>query len=379
MGSLLRKLSALFLAVFLSISVSLAHEDQETLEKYRTIASEFRDAYEAFLDMETFRPTNPPGHDVRELKEEDIRALATWRNQHGVPWTTWAYEKELTLESRTAHSARVWALVHLYPSDIIAEFQYFLLAKKGFEFSDEEKEKYAETLELPERFSDQELVFSEFELNRWFRENVSAVITDTGTAVFESYAWYTSPGYQKGSLPEELEAALEAVGKDELPEWVYELSTPFSLWSERALALLRSGNFEVGSGPYYAGITDLEFLLREGRFSELGYYKDLLKVVLSIEEDTDNFPNLRGEFERLIKEFPGSSESFIVMWGEGLIEDYEILQEYKDQPDNEIVNRWPGEQTLGQGRERVTNNLDGYKEFIEAFIQRWSELQSLDD
>lgn len=45
----------------------------------------------------------------------------------------------------------------------------------------------------------------------------------------------------------------------------------------------------------------------------------------------------------------------------------------------EIVDRWPGKQALGKGRERVADNLDGYKEFIEAFIQRWSELQSLDD
>lgn len=379
MGKFSRKLFATVLAVIFSFSLAWGHEDQETLDKYQTLALEFSRGYEAYLDMETFLPTEPPGHDLRELTEEDIQELAAWRSKDGIPWTTWVYEDEPTLESKAAHSTRKWAAVHTFPNEVYEKFHYFLLGLKGIVFTEEEKQNFVETFEMPARYTGQEFNFTQFELSRWFRENVSTNIIDATTAAAETYAWYSSPSYKKGSLPPELESALESIGKEDLPDWVSEFPEYLQQWGERALLLIRSGEIKGGHGPYFASPSDMEFLQRDQRVKELDYYRELLSIVSDLGENPDQFSEFENQFQEALENFPGPQESFIVLWGKGSIDDYEFLQGHLGEPDDTPLGLEAQDRTLGEARARIADNLSGYREDIEAFIERWSALESSGD
>lgn len=334
--------------------------------------------YDTLLDMKTFRPAQLPGLIARELTQNDIEALAAWRSPKGVPWTAWAYGKDFTLESFEMYGIRGVASGFLIPDETYQAFRKFLLEQEGIEPTPEVMEYITNGGTAPKFLEGIDVFEIEYFLTRWFRENVSAMTPEVFTGIVESYAWYTSPGYQKGTLPSELEGALDLLGRGVVSENYIGFGQAED-WANRASKIIREGISEIPEGPFYASFADLMFLHKDEIFAALGQYQNLLGVVSSYEVDPGSFLEKKEEFAKALEAIPEQASNGIKTYGENLLADLELLSAKKDAPDSEVVDGRYGELPLAHYRALLPADVDTFKTIIEAFIERWSELQSSGD
>ena len=338
-----------------------------------------RFGYDAYMDMKTFRPTQPPGTTVKELTEEDMQALAAWRSPTGVPWTTWAYEEELTLGIAEVFAIRAGTAVYFSSDAVDATGARFLLKQKGIGPTPEVIGFFTGGGEVPEIFTGEDNWNPYFRLTRWFRENVSAMASETFTGISESYAWYTSPGYEKGSLPEELEVAMELMKEGNVPENYQDFGVATD-WAFRASEIIKSGEIPATQPPYYAAVSDHEFFQMNETLASLPDYWELLEVLNKLYDNPEGSEQDYEKFVTLIGKFPWPKEHYLKVWADRVVEDRQFLEEYKGTSDDQLVDRdESGELPLGYHRETLKTSLEILKEEIEAFIRKWSELRSTDD
>ncbi|MCH8322585.1 MAG: hypothetical protein IIB64_05870 [Proteobacteria bacterium] len=329
--------------------------------------------------MKTFRPAQPEERKARELTEEDIQALAAWRSPEGVPWTTWAYENELTLESHEVFAIRREAAGFVITDEVYATVLRFLLKQEGIGPTPEVIGFFTGGGEVPEIFTGEDNWNPYFRLTRWFRENVSAMASETFTGISESYAWYTSPGYEKGSLPEELEVAMELMKEGNVPENYQDFGAATD-WAFRASEIIKSGEIPATQPPYYAAVSDHEFFQMNETLASLPDYRELLEVLNKLYDNPEGSEQDYEKFVTLIGKFSWPKEHYLKVWADRVVEDRQFLEEYKGTSDDQLVDRdESGELPLGYHRETLKTSLEILKEEIEAFIRKWSELRSTDD
>jgi len=335
--------------------------------------------YDAFMDMRTFRPAQPPGTNVKELTIEDIRALAAWRSPKGVPWTTWAYEEKLTLESHEAFGIRAVAAGYVISDQVNATVARFLLKQEGIEPTPELIELFTVGGKITIVFDSEDDWNPYFRLTRWFRENVSALASEPFTAISESYAWYTSPGYEKGLLPEELEAAMELMKEGNIPDNYQDFGAATE-WANRASEIIRTGEIPPPKPPYYASLSDMSFLQMDGIFASLPYYRQLLEEVNKLYDNPEGGEQAYEKFITLIAKSPWPKDHYLKVWAERILEEVRFLEEFRGAPDEQLVDRdGEGEIPLSHFRETRQVYLEILKEEIASFIRQWSELQSSGD
>lgn len=355
--------------------MAFAHEDQDYIEKYRTIALEDSLGFEAFQDMETFRSAEPPGHEVHELTEEDIAAIAAWRSSKGVPWTTWSYENELTLASHEAHSIRATAAAFVIPDATLVIFHNFVLEKEGVEPNEKNLKLLMEGGDLSEISPDLDSVYAGYSLTRWFRENVSANINEMYTAILVSYAWYSSPAYEPGSLPVELEAGLILVQEGKVADWIEESPDFIKKWSKTASKIIIEGAGATDSGPYYVGIGDNLFFQIPSASALVDYYQKVNGIITALQHEDAPQAELSIRLAELSKEQPENVPEWMSLYISSVIEYLDILAANADQPDDKKIDRGGFEpSTLLGVRLDLEARLDVIPLDLEYYIKYWSDL-----
>lgn len=141
--------------------------------------------------FQSYRTGGPlPGKKTKTIDDKFLTAFKNWQNPHGRPWTMAALIPNLTPKEKYQYSVRL-AIGQIIFSSL--------------------------PLTLSEIFNYNESYQS------WAVKNLSEYAATSGQHfTAELFAWYTSPYYEKGSLPEYLESRLEKLA---LMDFYYH--TPF--------------------------------------------------------------------------------------------------------------------------------------------------------
>jgi len=344
-------------------------------ENYLYLASKYFDGFVVYVDTRTFQPVVLPGYGGRLLTPEDIEELAAWRSREGVPWTTWAYEKELTLASREAHNVRSLAATYIIPRETFIVFFEFMVDKEGITLTGEQRQAMDNGQPWPESISGGNNDLQNFKITRWFRDNVSAIIADMNMAVVETFAWYSAPGYEKGSLPPELEAGLELVKEGVVPDWVQGIDPARYGWVTEAARFVKEGEVKPPSGAAAASLAGQIFFYRENLPVSLEYLKVVREKISLLEENPGNFAETFAALEALSDIPPDTIPANDVDYLKGYLENLSGLRKVAGMDGDEIMTtqEYYG-QAVSEFRENHQSYVDWYPPYLDYYIARWSSL-----
>jgi len=199
---------------------------------------------EGFLDVETALPTPDLAARRPKVTPEILAAMDGWTNEYGRPWTVASYGGPLTPERMLAHTVRFNTgniLYSPYYSKARLKLEAYMLedkdiAQKYFDANCPTHRRYVKNIlnifdeesyynSLGIYSSDLDIYkyderYCHYILHDWLRRNVSDVASFGGAAaVGELFAWYHSPDYTLGDLPEEVEDIIRSHDNDSADYW----------------------------------------------------------------------------------------------------------------------------------------------------------------
>lgn len=265
------------------------------------------------------------------LTDDLIKEMAAWRNERGLPWTTWAYEKELTVATKQAHSIRRALALYLTTEGVWEAFDQFIynqklneLKKNGISNAENKVQDFKNLYENMILDDDPTI---EFNRMVWFRENVAQNIFNIEDHIAETFAWYTSPDYEKGSLPEELESILQQMAegrppgynneREELKEQIDYHYAVFKRLQEKGY------QHNSDSGPPLAGPDVVDFFYAQSSEQALGYMDCILGLLNKAYNKEISSENFKKQFIQLVDE---SAETLPLFVREKMLEYKEGLE-----------------------------------------------------
>lgn len=342
--------------------------------RFQEIVVKERFGYDLILDTETFRFSQPPSKESYQLTEKDLKKLSEWRSPKGVPWTAWVYEADLSFESHEAFSIRSITGAYFISDRVMEKVIRFLIQEAGMEPADELFEFVTYRGLPPDNLEAKAPEELNYILSRWFQENVAASSFEIYTGISETYAWYTSPSYQEGTLPTEIEEAMELMKRGELPETPWDAPELIEV-ANRAAEIVRTEITPSLEGPFYASNFDLMFLQMGDTLSALGFYQELLDFLEVFINDPLSFSKIQPQFVSLLETAPRPTSDYLFSWAERVLPDLLLLEETKGLTPGKNVNTTRhGEIPVFAFRAFVTTEVELLTGEVGAFIRKWSEL-----
>lgn len=185
-----------------------------------------------YIDLQSLEPVPRKGEEKTHpfLTREILDAILNWRSDLQSPWSTWVYEKNSSIISKYEHSLRGNLGINLMIDKDLVKYTIALnnevVSEPKFIFNDEDYEKtdweYTKWL-INKSSEEQDKIFDD--ACSWGKQNVSYLSCDIAYLIIETFAWYTSPGYIKGSLPASFEEIVEDVLNRTLEDYIKDSSS----------------------------------------------------------------------------------------------------------------------------------------------------------